>query len=582
MKLELQKGSRSRILAAIVLGVMALFVVRLFYLQVIQHEHYVTQANKEQLKQFVYPAKRGVIYGMDGNTPVQMVMNETVYTVFIDPQIIEAKNEAKVIDVIKRVAGGNARPGLEEMVAKKESRYQIVATEITRTQADKIKESKLRGIGFQQGTRRVYPEGSLAGQTLGFVNKEGKGQYGIEGALNDRLTGKDGLLQTVTDVSDVPLTIGDRNIKRPAVNGENIVLSIDRNVQSYAQQALVSGMKEAGATKGNVIVMDPATGKVLAMANAPDFNPAEYNKVTDAADFVNDVVSVPYEPASVIKTFMMSAGIDQGVITPASTYTNTDSIKVYDRTISNALKGHTGVLTMQKVLDWSLNTGTVTVAQRLGGGDVNEKARKIMYDYYHDRFGLGQATGIEVAGEVSGNLISPDKQEGNAVRYSNMSFGQGLDVTTIQVAAGFAAMVNGGNFYTPTVIAGKMETDGTFTKAVAQPERTAIIKPTTSSQMIEMTRAARASAPFLTAKDKKGYLIGGKTGTAETIKNGVYVKNQTIGTYLGYGGDSAPKYVIMVQVSAPGKNLEGGIHAGPIFTDISNWMIDYLKLQPKG
>jgi cell division protein FtsI/penicillin-binding protein 2 len=188
-------------------------------------------------------------------------------------------------------------------------------------------------------------------------------------------------------------------------------------------------------------------------------------------------------------------------------------------------------------------------------------------------------TGIEVGGETEGNVISPAEQEGNAVRYANMTFGQGLDVTMVQVVAGFSSIVNGGHYYKPTVLNGVIQPNGTFMQYQVSAPRTTI-KESTSAQMRDMTIAARKS--FFVNQDKAGYMIGGKTGTSETLINGKYVKNQTIGSYLGFGGDDAPKYVIMVQVSADGKNLEGGIHAGPIFTDISNWMIDYLKLQPKG
>ena len=577
MKLELQQGSRSKILAAVLIGVVAIFVVRLFYLQVIEHGKYAALAENAQLKRLEIPAKRGEIYTMDGSTPTKLVLNQAVYTLFADPQTVG--DTAKIKDVIQRVAGGNLRPGIDDMLANKQSRYQILAKGLSRTQADLIKKESLAGIGFQEETQRVYPEGQLAAQTLGFVNAEGKGQYGIEGKLNDRLTGTPGLLQSVTDISNVPLTIGDRNINKPPKNGENIVLSIDRNVQSYAESALVKGLEKAGATKGSVIVMDPQTGKVMAMANYPTYNPTEFTKVQDGADFTNATVSVPYEPASVLKTFTMAAGIDQGVMTADTTFVNTDTIRIEDRVINNALKGHRGTLTMQQALNWSLNTGTVEMAQRMGGGSINREARNTLYAYYHDRFGLGQLTGIEVSGETKGNVISPAEQEGNAVRYANMTFGQGLDVTMVQVAAGFSSIVNGGHYYKPTVLNGVVQPNGTFMQYQVSTPRTTI-KASTSTQMRDMTIEARKS--FFVNQDREGYMIGGKTGTSETLINGKYVKNQTIGSYLGFGGDDAPRYVIMVQVSADGKNLEGGIHAGPIFTDISNWMIDYLKLQPKG
>ena len=447
MNLELQKGSRSKILAAIIVSLIVVFVVRLFYLQIIQHGYYVQQANKEQLKRLTIPAKRGIIYALDGNIPVPIVMNQTVYTVFADPQTTE--DNGKIIDTIRQIAGGNARDNLESLLSKKDSRYQILATRITRTQADKIKRINLKGIGFQEESQRVYTEGSLASQTLGFVDFGGIGRYGVEAKLNYRLTGTDGLLQSVTDVRDVPLTIGNNNIDKPAIDGDNIVLSIDRNVQSHAEQALTDGLKRTGATRGSAIVMDPQTGRVLAMANLPTFDPAKFNEVTNPAEFNNGVVSAPYEPGSDMKTLTMATGIDKGVVTPSSTYVNTDHIQVDDRTISNASFGQTGTITFQHAMNWSLNTGFVTVAERLGdGSSITLGARNTMYDYFYNRFHLGQLTGIEVGGEVAGTIIPPTSADGNAVRYATMAFGQGMDVTMVQVASAFCSIVNGCLLYT--------------------------------------------------------------------------------------------------------------------------------------
>jgi len=591
MQLDLKKGSRPRLLAILTLVIMTIFVGRLFYLQIIQHDYYVTEANKEQLKQLVIPAKRGEIYAMDSGNPVKVVLNETVYTVFADPKVVEKPND--IVDVIHKVAGGNARADLDKLLAKKESRYQILATKVTRKQAELMKDAHLKGLGFQEESQRVYPEGQLAAQTLGFVDAEGKGRYGIEQALNDRLTGRDGLLQSVTDVSNVPLTIGNNNINKPAKNGDNVVMTLDRNVQAYSEKALSNGLqaiknrlKTSETPVGSVMVMDPQSGKVLAMANMPTYNPAEFTKVQDAAAFNNGTVSAPYEPGSDIKTLTVATGLDKGVIQPNSTYNNTDSIKVEDRTITNATKGQTGTITMQHALNYSLNTGMVTIAQRLGdGSNITRGARDTMYQYFHDKFGLGELTGIELAGEAPGTVIPPTDSDGGAVRYSNMAFGQGMDVTMVQVCAAFSTIINGGTYYTPTVIGGTMSDDGTsFAPAPAKAPRPSMVSTDTSNKVRAMVHEARSA--FYAAQDKKGYYVGGKTGTSQTIENGHYVDNQTVGTYLGFGGDTGsaqgPKYVIMVQVSGKGMNLAGNTDALPIFTDISNWIIDYLKLQPKG
>ena len=560
---------------------MALFVVRLFYIQVIQHQRYVAQADSEQMRQFVLHAQRGEIYMMDGDAPTKMVINETVYTVWADPTEID--DAGKVVEALNHIAGGNVRDNFKQYLTMKNTRYQVLARKVTRTQAELIKKENLAGLGFEAVSQRVYPAGQLGAQVLGFVDAEGTGKYGFEQANDSTLKGTDGLLKTVTDVRSVPLTVGDKNINVPAKNGTDYVLTIDRNVQAKAEQALSDGMKNIGATQGSAIIMDPNTGKILAMANVPTFDPSNLSTIADLSVLNNNIITTPYEPASVMKTVAMSAGIDKGVMTPDSTYVNTDSITIDDKTIQNASKGQTGTITMQHVLNWSLNTGTVTMATWLGDGSINRYARDTLYSYYHDKFRLGQKTGIELANEQAGTVIPPTDVQGNAIRYANMTFGQGLDVTTLQMATAFSTVINGGIYRHPTVVAGTMKSDGTM-KAATDPSGEQVIKKTTSDTMRKMIYDARQAFPGYHNADRAGFYIGGKTGTAQTIENGEYVFDQTIATYVGFGGEvgKSPAYVIMVEAYGPHKNLDGGHHALPIFTDISNWMIDYLKLTPQG
>ena len=578
MKSKLKKMSRTNILGLALLLAFSAIVVRLFQLQIIDNEKYLALADAEQMKRFEIPAQRGLIYAMDGKTPTKLVMNESIYTVFADPQMIKDDEKSEIISKIKEVAGGNVRDGLESLLDKKESRYQILATKISRKQAEMIKESDFTGIGFQETSQRVYPEGQLASQVLGFVNSEG-GQYGIEGALNDELSGKDGQLKTVTDVSGVPLTIGSRDIDTPAEDGKNVVLSIDRNIQAQAEKILKNKLESSGAKDGSVIVMDPQTGKVMAMANYPTYNPAEFSTVTDASVFTNGTTTSAYENGSVIKSLTMAIGIDTGVVSPSDTYYNKDFVEIEDTTINNAVLGHTGMITFQTAMNYSLNTGMVEIASRLGGGQINKTARDTMYNYYHDRFGLGEKTGVEVY-EEKGTVISPENAEGNAVRYSNMSFGQGMNTTMIQAASAFSSIINGGTLYKASVINGEITSSGEYKQADAEVRQENVIKSTTSDQIRDVLVTARNSVG--TTNDLAGYRVGGKTGTSQTIENGGYVDYQTIGSYLGFGGNNTPKFVIMVAVSGAGQNLQGTQDAGPIFTELSNWMLTYLKIQPEG
>lgn len=586
MNLHLTKGSRERSLAILTLVIMAIFIVRLFYLQVIRHNYYMAEANAEQVKQLTIPASRGQIYALDGGTPTPLVLNQAAYTVYADPS--EVKNDQKVIDMVNRVAGGNAVGNMKQLLSDKQSRYAVLAYDVSRDQATSMKNKDLAGVGFTKGTERVYPEGGLAGQVLGFVNAAGQGQYGVEGYFNKQLSGTNGMLKTVTDVRDVPLDVGSNNIDTPAKNGENIALTIDRNVQAEAQKALNADLKKFKINDGSVLVMDPQNGHVLAMANSPTYNPADYNKVTDAADFQNAVISSPYEPGSDVKTLTAATAVDQGVMQPSDIYDNRDKIDIDGTIVNNAVLGHTGNITIQTAMNYSLNTGFVTVAEWLGGqrgtpgiATINSKARNVMYDYFHNKLKLGEDTGIQLAGELPGTVISPDTVQGNAVRYSNMAFGQGLDATMLQVASAFGTVVNGGTYYHPTIYAGNVNSDGTLNPAADKAPIKNVLKPSTSKTVSEMVHNARDA--FYGGTDPAGYYIGGKTGTSQVLINGTYSLTDTIGTYLGFGGEigKPSRYVIMVRVG-PGKGLEGNFNAMPVFNEISNWMIRYLKLQPKG
>ena len=583
MELHFSQGSRAKKIAVVTLAAVAIFIVRLFYIQVVQHEKYVAQADQEQVKQFTLHAKRGEIYAMDGSEPSRLVMNQTVYTVWADPTQVTDKNA--LVSALNSIAGGNVRDNFAKYLDMTHSRYQVLATKVTMQQAEMLKKKRLAGVEFDAVSQRVYPEGQLASQVLGFVDANGEGKYGFEQANDAQLKGKDGSLKTVTDIRDVPLTVSDKNIRQPAVNGQNIVLTIDRNIQAETEQALADGVKKSGADHASAIVMDPQTGKVLAMANVPTYDPSQLNKVTDVAQLNNDIISAPYEPGSDIKTFTVATGVDKGVITPGSTYDNTGQITVDDITINNATKtaAVTGNITMQTALNWSLNTGMVTIAERLGDGNyITKQARDTMYNYFYNRFRLGKATGIELANEQRGVVVSPADVQGNAVRYSNMSFGQGMDVTMLQVASGFCSVINGGIYYNPTVINGTMSVDGVFSETKNTHKTAGIVTPATSQVVREMVHEAHY-ATYNPHDGSDKYFVGGKTGTSQTIKNGKYVNDQTIGTYLGFGGASAdtPRYVIMVEISDKDKSMGGGTDAKPIFNTISNWLINYLGLTPQ-
>lgn len=576
-------STRTTLLLYLLVGVLVLFTFRLFYLQVIRHSHYETLARQMQVSKLTIVPERGKIYALDGNTPVPLVLNETVYTVFADPQEID--NVAQVKEAMRKVAGGNLVDGYEERLSDKELRYVPMARQVTRSQAEKLRTKKLAGVGFQKGSRRVYPEGQMGSQMLGFVNSADKGQYGIEGALNTELAGRPGQLQTVTDVRQIPLTIGDNDTSRPAVDGKDLLLSIDRNIQQKAEEVLKAGLAKAKASRGSVLVMDPHTGRVMAMANYPTYDPAKYGEVEDGSLFLNKVVSDPYEVGSVMKVLSMGAGLDSGAVTLNSTFDNTGSVDVDGTVIRNVEEDPIYPNTsMTDVLQYSLNTGVVYVLERMGGGSVNKAAREKLYDYYTNRYRFDKVTGIEQASEANSILRGPNEGDGKNVRYANMTFGQGMNITMIQTAAAFSAAMNGGTYYKPTILKGTLSEDGTVEEKAPEVVSTGVLSPEASATLRQMTYEGRARG-FFGKSDPPGYMVGGKTGTTQVIdaRTGKYSDDDEIGNYLGFGGADKPEYVIMVRVDEPKLNTgyAGTVAAGPIFNELSNWMLRYLEIPPK-
>lgn len=561
-----------------------LIVARMYDLQIISHQKYVDLAMSQQTMQNTIFAKRGEIYMMDGDNTTPVVMNEKVYTISVDPFLLRSEggqelkeDEAKIDQLVQ----GYAVNTWDKVFANEASRYAVIAKNVPYERAKQIKEAKITGVYAQGSTKRVYPEGDLAAQVLGFVNADGKGQYGIEGSLNKELTGVNGILKTVKDVNNIPLTIGKNNVRVPAQDGKNVVLSIDRNIQKKTEDAIKATIEKFHVTNASAVVMNPRNGQILAMAGTPTYNPAEYAKVTDARAFQTDVTMSAFNPASVCKTFALAAAVDSGVMTPETTYNNTDLVTIDGWPIQNAIKGHTGNISMQEVLTYSLNTGSIQALRLLGGSEteITYQGKEKLYDYYYNKFGLGKYTGIELA-ESKGTVIPPTDIDGTNARYANMTFGQSLDLTMIQVATAFSAVVNGGDYYTPTLVAGEIK-NGEFVRDVLKERDHQAIESSTSETMRKMLHTARLVFPNVKYYDE-GVYVGGKTGTAQVVKNGKYTFDETIATYIGYGARSEtdyPEYVIMTKVWEDNRRLDGGMNAKPIFDEISQFMVNYLKMR---
>lgn len=574
--------TRNKFLKMALLAVTMVIVGRLFCIQILEYDEWTEKAAAQQTLQNTIAAKRGEIYMMDGDEPSAVVMNATVYTVIVDPML---GNEEEITKTLTPILGSQQTAAWSDVFADRSRRYYIVGKNVERKAAEQIAEADLAGVWLQSNTKRVYPEGELGATVLGFVNADGLGQYGVEGAMNEELSGKDGLLRTVKDVNNVALSIGSDNIKTPAEDGEDIVLTIDKNIQYGVERILRQKSEELGYANLSALVLNPNNGQILAMANIPGYDPADFGNVESAAAYVNYITEDPYEPASVCKTFTFAAGMEYGVMTADKTFHNENVTYVDDWPIKNSTQKTEllGDVTMQTALNWSLNTGSTQVLRWLGGSEteINAQGRRRLYEYYYDRFGLGQETGIELR-EALGTVIEPDAEiYGIASTYANMTFGQNMQVTMLQVAAAFASVVNGGNYYTPTVIAGTLENGKLVKKETGGIQRITVSQET-SAKMREMLYNVR-SGQRADGTDPEGYYVGGKTGTAQVIRDGAYVLDETVATYVGFGGTDGelPQYVIMVRVWEDGKMAEGDTHARPVFNALKDFVQDYLKIKPK-
>ncbi len=561
--------------------VLAIFLVRLFFIQVIEHKTYSEKADENQIsKQTINPV-RGKIYVKDkdgGLSP--LVLNQTVYTVFADPTQI--KDADKVSKLVKSVVGDLAIDSSFGKLKDTSTQYVVLARQVSYNQAQDIKNAKLSGVGMQPSSKRVYPEGKLASQVLGFVNNNGQGQYGIEQYLNKDLTGESGLLESVTDVSKIPLTIGTHDVSVPAKNGENYALTIDRSVQSQAEAILKEGVDNVASDAGSIVIMDPQTGRVIAMANYPDYDPTTYTKVKDGSVYQNYTVSGAFEPGSVMKTLTTGMSLDLGVVKPETTFVDPGCYKIDGYNICNAdgdAKFVGGTFNMMKVLQFSLNTGVTWQLMQIGNGEINNKSKQQMYDFFTKEYRFGVKTGIQQPSESAGVIYSPTSVQGTKARYANMTFGQGMSTTMIQMVGAFSAAVNGGNYYQPTLIYGKVNANEELTEDKPVTLEKDSLSQTASADLRKMMVDARRASY---GNADNGYAVGAKTGTAQTYDSatGTYSTVDTNGTMIGFGADASgqARYVIMVRVKYSGKGFAGSKVANPIFTKMSNWLAEYEGL----
>ncbi|MBR0424295.1 penicillin-binding protein 2 [Candidatus Saccharibacteria bacterium] len=577
---------RIRILKYITLGAFLIIAVRLFFIQIIEHDAWVAKANEQHTMLETITAKRGEIYMMDGSEPVAVVLNQAVYQIIIDPAVTP-KDDIK--NTLEKYAKDYITADFDEIYAIEGLRYYIVAKNVPYSIATEIAKQGIANVWMKEGNGRVYPEGEVGSTVLGFVNSDGLGQYGIEGSLNNILKGEDGLLKSISDVNNVALSIGKDNVKIEAEDGQDVVLSIDRGLERGVEEVLAGAINDTAATNAAALVMNPNTGEVVAMTSLPGYNPGDYGKVKDASAYINQVTEIAYEPASIFKNFIFSAAINEGKMTADTTYFNTPFTEVDGNQIWNAEQRailNNQNLTMRDALYWSLNVGSIQALKFLGDNpdEITATGRERMYDYYTNKFRLGHATGIELI-EAEGFIWDPHAEiYGLNAAYANMTFGQNLSATMIQTATAFSAVVNGGVWRTPSVVKGTLK-DGTITPLENHEKiEDQILSTETSATMRSLlinNRSYKARAGI----DRAGYDVGGKSGTAQVVVNGAYDDSMSnlVGSYIGFVAPSGsmPEYVIMVKMWGEGQALSGG-EAQSLFDTLSNYVIDYLKIKPSG
>lgn len=573
---------RVRIWYALLLCIMAIFIIRLFYLQIIRYSHYKTSAFSDQFKQYQIPATRGAILAHDGNdatTTIPIVLNQKLYDVFADPLYVKYPDKA-AIDVAK-ITGGNANDYAIAMRAKT-GRYSVLAKKVSQTQQTKILNLKYQGIGTQAHNYRTYPQGSLGAQVLGFVNDAGNGTYGIEQSLDALLKGTPGELRAITDVHGVPLAASAGNTRTAATPGQNVVLTIDIPMQKRLEQILADGVKKAQSPAGSAVIIDVSNGSVKAMANVPTYDPAKYYDESDNSVFGNAAVTKSIEVGSIMKTLTTAAALDSGAIKPTQTYYDPSKWKVDGFNITNIEEdGGAGTRSIADILNLSLNTGVTWELMQMGGGMINQKARDTWHDYMTNHYGLGKPTGIEQGYESAGYVPAP-KDNGAAIdlTYANTAFGQAMTATPLQMAAALGAVVNGGTYYQPRLIDGTVDSTGVMAPQPSKVTRRNVVSPAVSQQIIPLLQNVIDKHNVIPAFDQSRYIVGGKTGTAQIEKNGKYLENDFNGTYLGFVGGDKPQYAIAIFVYQPKVHGYAGTAAAqPIFADTGHMLINnsYVK-----
>lgn len=555
----------------------AAVILRLFFLMVLQHEWYVALAKGTHETTAELVPERGQIYIQDSRTKEEYpaAINKDYYLVFIDTRQI--KDDETAISVAEQLAeifsyDEEKKNALLAKANKRTDPYEPVEQKIEESVMQQIKDRKLAGVGFIRQSHRYYPEKTLASQVIGFVGKnetgEGVGRYGVEGYWQQQLSGRGGLVEGIKSALGGWISSAGRSFE-PAVDGSDILLTIDRTLQHIACAALRDGAKEYGATSASLIMMDPETGAVRAMCSWPDFDPNEYKKVESIDVYNNSTIYTPYEPGSIFKPIAMAAAINEGLVNPSTPFFDSGHREgVCQKVIQNAGNKSHGNQTMTGVLEYSINTGMVQIAELLG---------KQRFKKYVELFGFGVKEGVELDTENTGTIasLSLSKKEFDCYT-ATASFGQGLTVTPLQMAAAYGALANGGKLMKPYIVEEVRHKNGKVDKTHPTELRRVITSRVSSLvsgmlvSVVDSQYGGRARVP--------GYYVAGKSGTAQIPGPGGYTLEFNH-SFVGFAPVENPKYVLLVKYEKP-QRVYAESTAAPVFGKVSKFILEYYHVPP--
>lgn len=563
-------AGRVRMLFVLLLLFGLAVVGRLFFLQVMSHDKWVAMAENQHTTSSELSADRGEIYMHDGEIDrYPLAVNREYQMVYVVPRDVEEKEE--VSRELSRILGIDAEE-IRNKIDRPDDPFEVIKKRLNEEEISQVKELRFKGVMLLPEKYRYYPAGELAAQVVGFASlgaKGGAGGYGVEAALDAQLRGQVGTLSQEKDAGGRWISLSDRAITR-AQNGDSVTLTLDRVIQYETEKILKDSVDRYQADRATAIVMDPKTGNILAMASSPQFDPNNYSKEEDYSIFLNSAVSSAYEPGSIMKPITVAIGIEEGKVSPSTEYVDTGAIVEAGYTIRNAEDKVYGRSSMIKVLDESINTGVIYVEKLVGNA---------VFGDYLRRFGFGERTEITLPAELPGNLKNLQNPRGT-INFFTASFGQGITATPIQMISAYAVLANGGRLLQPNIIDKVIHADGTVVQH-APVEVRRVVSEETSRLMGTMLRSVVVNGHGKRA-DVPGYLVGGKTGTAQVAKSGSkgYEEGVSIGSFVGYAPLDDPRFVVLVKLDNPKKVEWAESSAAPTFGQIMKFLLEYAKIKP--